>query len=446
MPLIDELGLHARPAEPHYRALEKFYFDSIDPILPAVDTSQYRNSPIGSPERILQEQIICILASLNPQVAEHLQLPNHDSPLSLTEFARKVVGGMRLTIELALVTDKTLVIRALVAMSLITYGPESIDLTSQYFVRAVHLAYTIGVHLPQDQARDQRVAGLFCYIWSIDRLHAAIQGRPIFLHEIDMGKRPRDCMRSQTPGFQTLVYIATLLDRTIGLYRPGAVEREITDVEFPTFEEIMTECGALGLPDNMLATLELFYHAVAILSCRYRGSSSQSNLVRNTRQTSSALQINSIMEDTALEALVLLPFVPYAVSLALSAAYRDFKHCKTASHRSRARRRLAQSNRHLLSLGSMFWSAAFVSEMATKILRETGDGAEGTEPARRTTPSEIEDHANFQQDTTRPSDVAFGHEWNATDMDFFLEGTLDPSMPWDIEGLLAFPNLDQPVP
>lgn len=446
-PLIEELCLNVRPPLLHFQAMEKFYFASIDPILPAVDAAQYRDSPLGSPAKNLQDQIVCILASLNPLMAGNLMLSIDDGLLSPADFARKVIGAMRLAIELALVSDKTVIIRALIAMSLVTYGPETIDLTSQYFVRAVHLAYTIGIHLPQDEARDNRVAGLFCYIWSIDRLHAAIQGRPIFIHEIDMGKHPRDCMVSQSPGFQALIYIATLLDKTIELYRPGAVAREISDVDFPTFEEIATDCGALDLPSGALSTLELFYHAVGILSCRHRsGSSSQGHLARNTRQVSSAMQINSIMEENTLVDLVLLPFVPYAVSLALSAAYRDYKHCKAASHRSRARRRLVQSHRHLLSLGKMFWSAAFVSELATKILRDTESNAQPHEATQEVSESTGETRSGTTLELPSLNDTALGHEWNTTDLDFFLEGNLDPSMPWDIEGLLAFPSLDQLVP
>lgn len=446
VPLIEELRANLRPPKRHFQRMETFYIESIDPLLPAVDLSIYRTSTLDSSARMLQEQIICILASLNPAMADHLLLPNHDGILSPADFARKIVGGMRLTIELSLVSDKTIIIRALVAMSLITYGPESIDLTSQYFIRAVHLSYTIGIHLPQDRVQDQRVAGLFCYIWSIDRLHAAIQGRPIFMHTIDMGKHPRDCMGAQSPGFQAMIYIATLLDKTIALYRPGAVEREIADLEYPTFEEIMTECGALKLPGNQLSTLELFYHAVGILSCRHRsGSGSQGFLARNARQVSSAMHINTIMEEDISATLVALPFVPYAVSLALSAAYRDFKHCKAANHRNRARDRMTQSNRHLSSLGKVFWSAAFVSEMAAKILRETENTNQEDASNQGLSTSQFRGQSISPADATQPMDVTLGHEWDMDDMDGFLEGNLDPSMPWsfqDMEGFLGIPGLD----
>lgn len=445
VPLMKEICFNQRPSRAHRQAMEVYYFNNIHPILPAVDIDLYHKSQLQSPTRVLQEQIICLLASLNRDMAEHLLLSEHNELFAPAEFAKKIVGSMRLTIELSLVSDKTIIIRALVAMSLMTYGPESIDLASQYFVRAVHLSYTIGIHLPQDMVRDQRVAGLFCYIWSIDRLHAAIQGRPIFMHEIDMGKNPRDCVRGQTPGFQALVYIATLLDKTIALYRPGAMGTEISDAEYPTFEEIAAECNALGLPGNMLSALEMFYHAVGILSCRHRsGSSSQGFLARNARRVSSAMQINAIMEEDTARTLVLLPFVPYAVSLALSAAYRDFKHSRAVHHRDRALRRLAQSHRHLLSLGRIFWSAAFVSELAAKILHETGDTVQRDEPepAQEHSIQQVGEHSTALPDALQPMDVTLGHGWNISDMDDFLEGTLDPSMPWDIEGFLGIPGLD----
>lgn len=196
--------------------------------------------------------------------------------------------------------------------------------------------------------------------------------------------------------------------------------------------------------DTVVATLELFYHAVAILSCRYSsGPLLETHQTRNNRQISSTMQILSIMEDPeAADKLVIMPWVPYAVSLSLSAAYSDFRHSKAVTHRSRARQRLAQAYKHLQPLGRVFWSAAFVAEMATKILGEkqvihgTGDGlsrgasrrASVMQNGEQALPGNLVDSTNPFEATQPLFDI--GNDWNLNDLDGFLEGNLDPSISW----------------
>lgn len=68
--------------------------------------------------------------------------------------------------------------------------------------------------------------------------------------------------------------------------------------------------------------------------------------------------------------LVLLPFVPYAVSLSLSVVYRDLRHSKIPMHRARSRKALEANCRILESLGEIFWSAAAMANMGNLTLKE----------------------------------------------------------------------------
>jgi hypothetical protein len=70
------------------------------------------------------------------------------------------------------------------------------------------------------------------------------------------------------------------------------------------------------------------------------------------------------------EQLVLLPFVPYSVSLSLSVAYRDMRRSKIQMHRARARDILEANCRVLENLGEVFWSAEAMAEMGKKTLKE----------------------------------------------------------------------------
>lgn len=264
-PVLHEQTCAVRPLKEDFEALESFYLINIHPILPCVSLPQYGKSQANAPERIIQEQIICILACTNVAVRSNLRLPGSAHQLAPTEFARKIVESMRLSIELALISDRFIVVQALTAMSLMIYGRESIELAPQFFVRAVCQGLTMGLHQPGEEKRDEMVSGLFCYLWSIDRLHAAIQGRPVIMHTIDMAKTPLEAARGQEPGFRVFVFISVLLDQVIALYRPNASLTEIPDEEFPSYEEVLTECGALGLPARILGTCATF--AACLSSC-----------------------------------------------------------------------------------------------------------------------------------------------------------------------------------
>lgn len=246
--------LDVRPSWQEFEILEAFYFENVHSILPCIDKDVYWSSPADSPARVLQQQIISLMTCPNPSLKGLLKLPGTEGTLPPADFARKTVAAMRLSIEMALVADKTVVIQALTAMSLVAYGRESLELTPQFFIRAVQHGYTIGLHQPGDVQRNERTAGLFCSVWSIDRLHAAMQGRPVIMHEVDMAKAPQEEAAGQEPGFKVLISIAMLLDKVIGLYRPGACAIEIPDEDFCSFEEILEKCNAVDLPAHFVGT------------------------------------------------------------------------------------------------------------------------------------------------------------------------------------------------
>lgn len=168
------------------------------------------------------------------------------------------------------------------------------------------------------------------------------------------------------------------------------------------------------------------------------------------------MQILSIMEDPEVaDKIVNMPWVPYAVSLALSAAYRDFRHSKPPAHRARAKQRLLQAYKHLMPLGQVFWSAAFVAEMAGKILAEkqVTNGAVAVPSrgeSRRPSVTQRGEQCllgNDLVDSTASFDAAqplfdVGNDWNLNDLDGFLEGNLDPSISWFPQDLQSLFNAD----
>lgn len=253
LPIMEDQCLGPRPPEHHLQVLERFYFENVHPILPAVDQAVYQSAPPGSPHHVLQVQTLCLAVHTNPAVQDRLYLGAQDGLLAPAEFGRKLLSSMRLHMELAYTTDKALLIRTLATMSLFAYTRDSLELTCQFFVRAVHMSLTLGLHLQRAPDRDDPALDcLFCYVWAIDRLHAAMQGRPVMIHERDLPVLPMQRAKDQSPGLKVFVRLAALLDCVIDLYRPRSTAREVSSEHFPSFEDVLLECEALALPNQLL--------------------------------------------------------------------------------------------------------------------------------------------------------------------------------------------------
>ena len=127
----------------------------------------------------------------------------------------------------------------------------------------------------------------------------------------------------------------------------------------------------LSADDEYQATIETLYHAVAMLSCRSRSSERTSRSSASyIRQSFSAGRVTSIVKDEFLDQLILFPFVPYAVSLSLSIAYREMRHNKVPMYRARAQLDLGTNCRLLEELGKIFWSASVMADMGKLTLRD----------------------------------------------------------------------------
>jgi hypothetical protein len=120
-----------------------------------------------------------------------------------------------------------------------------------------------------------------------------------------------------------------------------------------------------------IATIEALYHAVAILSCRSRTwADPRRSSTSYLRQSLSTLSLSSTVGRELHDQLVLFPFIPYAISLSLSIAYREMRHSKVPLHRARARAQFQTICDMLSGLEGVFWSASTTAEMGRKMIRE----------------------------------------------------------------------------
>ncbi|QSZ32955.1 hypothetical protein DSL72_002538 [Monilinia vaccinii-corymbosi] len=370
VPLIEQECLSTMPPIPHLAVLSRIYFDKINPIFPIIDETKYHKLSPSNPARILLDQAISLAASKNFAATEHLILNETDSPMTCRAFGDKVSGAMRLIIELGIVTDKLVLIQALCLLSLFIDNSSSEDLASQFSGKAVHYLQGMGLHLEGQQ--EDASAKLLCCSYALDRMNAAFHGRPVLMHERDVRKDIHQCFKRQEPAFRLFLQVILLLDEVIEMYRPPVQSGHGgMDVDFPAFEEFVSECGASQIGTVSLATIEIFYHSISIISHRSHiwakpNRSSASYL----RQSLSTIILSSTTPYELQDQLVLFPFIPYAISLSLSIAYREMRHNKLPIHRLRARAHFQASCRLLEGLEGKYWTAANAANMGKKMIKE----------------------------------------------------------------------------
>ncbi|KAB8290811.1 hypothetical protein EYC80_008448 [Monilinia laxa] len=388
VPLIEQECLSTMPPIPHLEALSRIYFDRINPIFPIIDETKYHNLSPSDPARILLGQAISLAASKNFSATEHLILNGTGPPMTCRAFGEKVSGAMRLIIELGIITDRLVLIQALCLLSLFIDNSSSEDFASQFSGKAAHYLQGMGLHLEGQQ--EDASTKLLCCVYALDRMNAAFHGRPILMHERDLRKDLHQCFKRQKPAFRLFLQVILLLDDVIEIYRPlNQSEHGGMDVDFPSFEELVSQCEASQVGTACLATIEIFYHSISIISHRSHiwaipNRSSASYL----RQSLSTSILSFTTPHELQDQLILFPFVPYAISLSLSIAYREMRHNKLPVHRMRARAHFQASCRLLEGLEDKYWTAANAANMGKKMLREIDRVFSTVSSENRTTASE----------------------------------------------------------
>ncbi|RMZ79921.1 hypothetical protein DV738_g3045, partial [Chaetothyriales sp. CBS 135597] len=375
LPLLQSHCLSTRPPEPHRDALSSLYFQKFHPLFPILDRTGFESLAQDSPTRILLEQCICLVASADASVAHHLLLADDSQPSPRPEFGKRLFAALRIAIGIGMITSKIVLIQAFGLMSFFIQGRESCDTSSLLIGHATQHLQALGLHIQtREQHAELDYAGtLFCCIWMLDKLNATIQGRPVLMHERDIGRPLQQCIDAQTPAFTLVLHIVQFLDRIFHIYRPNVDDKEI-DSPFPSFEDLVIQCGATYVSTNMLATIEILYHAVAILSYRYPANESDHPDLRpsRTRQALSADRLTTLAGQGCLDQIVPFPFVPYAFSLAMTVAYREMRTTKIPMCRARAQTAFNTNCKFLKQLASSFWSAAVMAEIGALTLEELG--------------------------------------------------------------------------
>ncbi|KAE8365262.1 hypothetical protein BDV27DRAFT_127166 [Aspergillus caelatus] len=375
--------------------LVPIYFSRVNHILPLVDKGSFLLAYSGGRTSAFLERAICLVAAKDRTAYPWLRLATSGPVMTPRQFCSELYRGLVVALNEGLETDRVTRIRTLALMSLHCEGYEGAEAASMHLCQAIHQAQTVGLHLDRPgQVPGDSLTGLFWCLWTLDKMHACIGGRPVLLADRDIGiEKPRLNPSHARTAFDAWFAISDLLAHVISFYRPTSDHTVGWEAGFPTFEEIMGDDVREDLDFATLGFLELFYHAVAILSCRCkltgRPDGSKPSYIR---QGLSAIRIHSIVSTECSQNLPPIPIVPYALTLSMGVSYQQFRSSKLITHFDRAKASLEACCTLLEALGISWCSAEAMARLGRKALHQIdglnlGTHKPGQAPRQSPTPS-----------------------------------------------------------
>lgn len=239
---ISSLNAYALPTRSCVEVLLSLYLSSIHPLYPIIDEPicSLFKCPDKLPTVLLQSMLL--VASRHPDAKPHLHLSTSGDPLKPQEFALRLETRIKALLYAEEERDRMVLIRVYALLSL---GGGNED-ASRHLALAIHHAHSLGLHIRNSKAED-----LWWCLWTLDKLQAAMNGRPIFVRLEDVSiDRPTNTRGGKGAVFRVMIKLAELLEAVIALYRPGS--EKCWEHKFPDFseylrgEEIPEEGGHLG--------------------------------------------------------------------------------------------------------------------------------------------------------------------------------------------------------
>lgn len=365
-----------RPHATAIAPLIDIFFRRIHPVLPVLEEDEFREAHAS--EKVPEAMVlaICLVAAKDAQAASHLRLAEGNAVLAPREFCSKIHASVIDALRWPRQFEKTTLIRILALASLHAEGQDGGEEATLCLAQAMHYTQTMGWHLGQQAGLasdgDLTTKRLFWCLWSLDRLNSCIYGRPCMMADIDIAIEPFAPGESGFPAFEIWIFLATTLNKLISYYRPGtAVEATGWEEGFPSFEDAVKEARGWKVPQDILATLHLFYLLVAVLSHRSRGVRHiQRSTPSYVRQRLCAIEIHRLMGSDMLASIVPLPLLPYAISLALSVSYQHLRQSQLRHQQEDARSDFRSCYQVLQKLRRTWSSADLIAIIAKKVLDE----------------------------------------------------------------------------
>lgn len=257
--LVQYVRNHCQPCVPTVKdwyALRNIYLEKADPLFPVLSPLLYDEHDTCA-SAILVKQVICLAAAANPQAAPHLRLLPSGILLSRADFTATLSAAVHTTMESGLITDRVLLVRALLLYSMYMQptSPDEADLPTAVYAKAANQFTTLGLHLPMEESEPDfnQIESLFLCTWALDRLNSAFYGRACVIHERDIGWSFDECIRKQKAPFRLFLSVIKLLEDVISLYRPTRkLAEEPLYIDMPILEQLILDCDASQVSETLL--------------------------------------------------------------------------------------------------------------------------------------------------------------------------------------------------
>jgi hypothetical protein len=240
------------PSKDCQKALIDIYFRRIHPLLPLLDEDKVRSQHRAGTLHPRLLQVICLVAAKDRGAAPFLCLGLHSKSLPLEKFSNILyTDAMRNISRRA--EKKVLAIQILALLSLHEWGSTGSEDCSLNLAQAIHHAQTMGLHLMRpDQHAGTSSRGIFWCLWGLDRWNAAMNGRPLMIHDGDRSQGVDDVVSTFQSPFRVWLRVTDKLGEVINLYRPIMKGVDQSEVDLPSFEDIVEHCEAWDMSPDLL--------------------------------------------------------------------------------------------------------------------------------------------------------------------------------------------------
>lgn len=223
------------------QSLSAIYFSQVNHIMPIVD-QQFIHAQLEGSASVFLERAICLTAAKTREASLQLRLVSDGPVLTSRQFCSEIYKGLVVAMDTELEPDRLTRIRILALMSLHCEDYEGAETASLHLCQAIHQAQTVGLHLGRpDQTSTDSLTRLFWCLWTLDKMHASIGGRPVLLADRDIAVVKPNVHDQTTRGaFEVWLCISDLLANVISFYRPSA-KTTSWEEGFPAFEDIVGE-------------------------------------------------------------------------------------------------------------------------------------------------------------------------------------------------------------
>jgi hypothetical protein len=256
---LEAVRVRIVPPREHQDVLLDIYYTYVHPVLPIIDRTLFSNRYAQGTEPRMLMQAICIVASKHAHAAPHLILGEDPRPLSPRDFSKRLYTAIIAGLEAKLEKNRVVLIQVLALISLHSEGPDGAEQASMHLAQAIHHAHTFGVQFGHQWKNQRAETGedledLFWCLWSLDKINACVNGRPLIMHDRDnsLTKIPTDPEKRSSP-FGVWLQISEMLDKVIDYYRPGrSDETGWEGDDFLGFEEMVGD-GEDKLPPPIMS-------------------------------------------------------------------------------------------------------------------------------------------------------------------------------------------------